>query len=303
MEESHKPTSDPAQRVAEPQPPTKPSPKRQRRAKPRIATNRAAALPKSPDQPQGQRHGSGAAGPGAVPGPEPEPARDERPGLAEFQNDPNSAQGFTRHPPEDTTDQCCITPHPTDAERNTTVAKHPTKTLREAIIELSEAFCNVREPKKRQYAAAMALIGTSTKATKAAGISQATPYTRQWREDAELQDALARAEQMYGQVLEAEIDRRAVEGIWKPTGWYKGEPGGYLKEYSDLLLIFRTKGVLGDKYRDRVESHGWLASIDVTRLSDEQLARLRAGESALSVLGTPAQVVKALPAGPAEPDR
>ena len=66
--------------------------------------------------------------------------------------------------------------------------------------------------------------------------------------------------------------------------------------------IFALKN-MGWSDRLDVESRGWLASIDVTRLSDEQLQRIRGGESPLAVLGTPAQVVRALPAGPAGPTR
>ncbi len=60
-------------------------------------------------------------------------------------------------------------------------------------------------------------------------------------------------------------------------GWYKGEPGGYVQEYSDLLLMFRLKAMRPEKYRDRVEIRGTLASIDLTRRSDEQLARIGGG--------------------------
>jgi hypothetical protein len=100
-------------------------------------------------------------------------------------------------------------------------------------------------------------------------------------------------------LLEAEARRRAVEGVEKPTGWHQGKPGGYVREYSDLLLIFLLKGVRPEKYRDRVETGGWLASIDVTKLSDDQLQRIRAGENPLAVLATPAPAVRALPAGAA----
>ena len=61
--------------------------------------------------------------------------------------------------------------------------------------------------------------------------------------------------------------------------------------------IFALKN-MGWTDRQEVESRGWLASIDVTKLSDEQLQRIRAGESPLSVLATPAPAVRALPTGP-----
>ncbi len=86
--------------------------------------------------------------------------------------------------------------------------------------------------------------------------------------------------------LEAEAYRRAVEGVEKPTGWYRGVAGGVVREYSDSLLMFLLKGIRPDKYKDRVEFKGALASIDLNKLPDELLARIAAGEHPLSVLAS-----------------
>lgn len=50
--------------------------------------------------------------------------------------------------------------------------------------------------------------------------------------------------------LEEECRRRAFRGILKPVGWYKGEAGAMIREYSDLLLIFLLKGLKPETYRD-----------------------------------------------------
>ncbi len=50
-------------------------------------------------------------------------------------------------------------------------------------------------------------------------------------------------------MLEGEAIRRAFEGALQPTGWYRGQPGGYVREYSDELLILLLKGALPEKYR------------------------------------------------------
>ncbi len=101
---------------------------------------------------------------------------------------------------------------------------------------------------------------------------------------------------MAADVLEAEAHRRAVEGVEEPVGWYKGVAGGTVRRYSDVLLMFLTKGALPERYRERVEVRGTFASIDLNRLTDEQLARISAGEHPLSVLS--AAVPKAaLPSG------
>jgi len=59
--------------------------------------------------------------------------------------------------------------------------------------------------------------------------------------------------------------------------------------------IFALKN-FGWTDRQEVESTGWLASIDVTRLSDDQIQRIRNGENVMAVLGT-SPPIRALPAG------
>lgn len=56
--------------------------------------------------------------------------------------------------------------------------------------------------------------------------------------------------------LEHEARRRAVEGVEEPVGWFQGQPGGYVKKYSDTLLIFLLKGARPEKYRERYEHTG-----------------------------------------------
>jgi hypothetical protein len=50
--------------------------------------------------------------------------------------------------------------------------------------------------------------------------------------------------------LEAEADRRAVEGTLEPV-YYKGAECGQVRRYSDTLLIFRLKALDPRKYRER----------------------------------------------------
>jgi hypothetical protein len=53
-------------------------------------------------------------------------------------------------------------------------------------------------------------------------------------------------------VIEAEMDRRAIEGALRPV-YYKGKPCGAVRDYSDTLLIFRAKALAPERYRERVE--------------------------------------------------
>jgi hypothetical protein len=101
--------------------------------------------------------------------------------------------------------------------------------------------------------------------------------------------------------LEAEAVRRAFEGVTQPVGWHQGKPGGLVTVKSDNLLMFLLKGAYPDKYKDRMELRGSLASINVDLLPDDIVGRIADGEHPLSVLAAWASEKKrrgeALPAG------
>ncbi len=117
-----------------------------------------------------------------------------------------------------------------------------------------------------------------------AGIVKQTIYTRQWREDAAFQAVVERARLMAIDVLEDEATRRAVEGVEEPAGWYKGKSGGTVRRYSDTLLIFRLKGELPQKYAERLELRGGLATLNLDAFPDDLLERVARGEHPMSVL-------------------
>lgn len=50
--------------------------------------------------------------------------------------------------------------------------------------------------------------------------------------------------------------------------------------------MFQLKALRPERYRESVEVRGTLASINLNQLSDEQLARISAGEHPWSVLGS-----------------
>ena len=72
-----------------------------------------------------------------------------------------------------------------------------------------------------------------------------------------------------------------------------------MRRHSDVLLMFLLKGVLPERYKDRMEVQGAFANIDITRLPDPLIARLAAGENPLSVLAGAGEHLL-LPAGEAE---
>ena len=149
-------------------------------------------------------------------------------------------------------------------------------------------------PHQRAFLAAFRETGNVRLACEVAKVGRSSHY-RWLDKDPEYREAFELAKEDAADILEAEAYRRAVEGVEKPVGWYKGKPGGTVREYSDILLIFLLKALRPEKYRERVEVRGAFASIDLNRLSDEQLARISAGEDPLFVVSTPAEPTLALP--------
>ena len=153
-------------------------------------------------------------------------------------------------------------------------------------LESWELFPTICHPKKKAYLIAFAETGNKVQAAKAAGVSHATVYSPPWKADAAFQEGLVVAKELATDVLEGEAFKRAAFGVRKPAGWYKGKPGGYVREYSDILTIFLLKGLRPEKYRDRVELRGALANIDISYLPDHLLQRVADGEHILSVLAS-----------------
>lgn len=73
--------------------------------------------------------------------------------------------------------------------------------------------------------------------------------------DEAFQEAFQQAHDISVDALVAEVRRRGLEGVSEPTGWYKGEAGGYVQRYSDNLLMFQVKREIPE-YRDRWEVTG-----------------------------------------------
>jgi hypothetical protein len=122
---------------------------------------------------------------------------------------------------------------------------------------------------------------------------------------AALQAAVREAEEATADKIEREAYRRAVLGVEKPTGWYQGEPGGVIREYSDTMAIFLLKGLRPEKYKDRLEMKGALANLDMNLLPDEAIDRIANGEPVTAVLASmvprAGEAVPGLLKAPSEP--
>lgn len=118
--------------------------------------------------------------------------------------------------------------------------------------------------KREAFILALAVTGNVSAACKKAKVSRQTVYLYK-REDPAFAAAWDEAEAIYVELLEAEADRRAVEGTVK-TIYYQGIPVGQERQYSDTLLMFRLKALRPDKYRENsTVKHDGEMQITVTR--------------------------------------
>ena len=78
--------------------------------------------------------------------------------------------------------------------------------------------------------------------------------------------------------IEAEMRRRAIDGVDKPV-FYKGQPCGTVKEYSDTLLAMLANGAMPEKYKQKtkIEAEVTSRSREAVR---EGLRKLTEGELA-----------------------
>lgn len=102
-----------------------------------------------------------------------------------------------------------------------------------------------------RFLTALATTGIVSRAAKAAKVGRSTAY-RHRGDDAEFARLWDDAVEESNDLLEAEAFRRAVKGVRKPV--YQGKLlVGYVREYSDQLLITLLKSRRPSKYRDGVK--------------------------------------------------
>lgn len=112
----------------------------------------------------------------------------------------------------------------------------------------------LRAAQRSAFLEALASFGTVRHACEAADVGRSTVY--EWREeDADFAAAWDAALEEAADTLEREAMRRAAEGVDKPV-FQGGALVGFVREYSDTLLIFLLKGLRPEKYRERVDTRG-----------------------------------------------
>ena len=138
---------------------------------------------------------------------------------------------------------------------------------------------NMEPGRQDALIATLAATGNVSAACQACGIGRRTYY--HWMEDPAFVERVTDAKDEAADALEAEARRRAHEGTEKPV-YQGGRRVGTIREYSDTLLIFLLKGCRPEKYRERADSLN--LNVDLSKLSEEQLARLAKGESPVAVV-------------------
>ena len=110
------------------------------------------------------------------------------------------------------------------------------------------AAADKRPRRKRAFLHVLAQTVNVARACRNAGIPRRTAYdwrdadpdfARRWNDA--LDDGI--------DLLEAELHRRAFEGVEKPV-WHKGEQVGTTRHYSDALAMFLLKAHRPERYRD-----------------------------------------------------
>jgi|SRR5579864_26340 len=120
---------------------------------------------------------------------------------------------------------------------------------------LPSEFPEISDVKRRAYLAAYSVTGRFDHAAAAAGVTLRTGWNWRHEGDELFNKAVAMAQGLAADRLEAEIYRRGVEGFERPV-YQQGRMVGTERVFSDVLLIFAAKGARPEKYRERYEHTG-----------------------------------------------
>jgi hypothetical protein len=106
--------------------------------------------------------------------------------------------------------------------------------------------------KRAAFLVCLSETGNISEAAAHAGVPRRTVYN--WRKtDEDFAREWDEAVEMGVDALEDEATRRAKDGCERPV-FYKGEECGYVREYSDTLMVTLLKARRPDKFKDRVAS-------------------------------------------------
>ena len=139
--------------------------------------------------------------------------------------------------------------------------------IREVL--LAPEFFPRLQPKQRAFLAIYAASAHIGKAAHWAKIHRDTHY--HWHKtDEYYRAAFAECERFAAQVLQSEAFRRAHRGTKRPV-YQGGVEVGFVVEYSDSLAMFLLKGLMPERYGDKLKMT-WDG--DPSSLTDEQLDKM-----------------------------
>ncbi|MDO8671216.1 MAG: hypothetical protein Q7O66_07265 [Dehalococcoidia bacterium] len=118
-------------------------------------------------------------------------------------------------------------------------------------LETEDPFLLIEHPRKHAMLMTYCLVGKVHESAARAGISWVSHYY--WlQKDPQYAEAWKLAQEIHAVELEDEVTRRGKDGVDLDVRDKNGNIVGTRKQYSDLLLIFRTKAQWPGKYGDRV---------------------------------------------------
>lgn len=117
------------------------------------------------------------------------------------------------------------------------------------VIQVGEDSFTRLHKDKREIIERFIETGYLYKSFRAVGYAPRTHYN--WlASDPDYREQFTIAEQIVAMKVDDVITERAIEGR-EESIFYKGEKVGVKREPSDLLLIFKAKGLMPEKYRER----------------------------------------------------
>lgn len=138
----------------------------------------------------------------------------------------------------------------------------------------------VQDIKARVVLLAIARGDSITKGCYEAGVDRS--MHNYWLKHSEAYAAAyGEAEACAVEVWEAEVKRRAYEGVEEPV-YQKGMLVGFIRKYSDLLAIFHLKGARPEKYRDNHVA----VQVNINLATEVEKARRRVIEAEAQVSPT-----------------
>ncbi len=109
--------------------------------------------------------------------------------------------------------------------------------------------------KRKVFLKVLAKTASVSAAAKACGYQDTSTLQAYRRDDEDFAEEWNNALESAANVLEAELIRRAVDGVLEPV-FYKGGVVGHIRKYSDTNLQFALRGMKPDVYRETARGGG-----------------------------------------------